>query len=181
VNARAPWCQNRRAAQAPLMVAPEEFLRHGELRVPTQLPERDPSRLQFALVAAHAPSAFARTPTVVPSHPEPEVDRSGPLVEIDRSTYRQHEMATPATLTMTAKEPKNRTGEALRAVARGQRVLVTRRGRPLAVMASPSVAPLEPDERQYEEAWSEIEATLRATAPPESSWRRAMDRSRRRP
>jgi prevent-host-death family protein len=103
------------------------------------------------------------------------------LVEIERSSYRHHEMATPAMLTMTAKELKNRTGEALRAVARGQRVLVTRRGRPLAVMAPASVAPLEPDERPYEEAWREIEAALRATAPPEASWRRAMDRSRRRP
>lgn len=100
---------------------------------------------------------------------------------VEQSSYRQHEMATSATLTMTAKELKNRTGEALRAVARGQRVLVTRRGRPLAVMAPASVAPLEPDERPYEEAWREIEATLRATAPPEQSWRRAMDRSRRRP
>src|SRR5262245_1842607 len=109
-------------------------------------------------------------------------DRSAePLVENDRSSYRQPEMATPATLTMTAKELKNRTGEALRAVARGQRVVVTRRGRPLAVMAPASVAPLEPDERPYEEAWREIEAALRATPPPEPSWRRAMDRSRRRP
>lgn len=46
---------------------------------------------------------------------------------------------------MTAKEPRNRTGEALR------------------------------------EAWREIEAALRAAPPPEPSWRRAMDRSRRHP
>ncbi len=106
---------------------------------------------------------------------------AGPLVPVEQSSYRAHEMATSATLTITAKELKNRTGEALRAVARGQRVLVTRRGRPLAVMSPASVAPLEPDERPYEEAWREIEAALRATAPREQSWRRAMDRSRRRP
>src|SRR5579875_2126845 len=35
---------------------------------------------------------------------------------------------------MTAREPKNRTGEALRHVARGSKVVITRRGKPWAIL-----------------------------------------------
>jgi prevent-host-death family protein len=83
-------------------------------------------------------------------------------------------------LTMTAKELKNRTGEALRAVAQGRRVLLTRRGRPVAVMTPAGAFAVDPDEPPYEEAWREIDAALRATRPRDRSWKRAMDRSRRR-
>jgi len=82
---------------------------------------------------------------------------------------------------MTAKELKNRTGEALRAVEQGQRVLLTRRGRPVALMTPAGASSDEPDELPYEEAWREIEAALRATRPRDRSWKRALDRSRRRP
>lgn len=82
---------------------------------------------------------------------------------------------------MTAKELKNRTGEALRALARGQRVLLTRRGRPVALMTPTSAPPVEPGELPYEEAWREIEGALRATKPRDQTWQRALARSRRRP
>lgn len=91
------------------------------------------------------------------------------------------QMATSGMLTMTAKELKNRTGEALRAVERGQRVLLTRRGRPVAVMAPATVPPAEVDDLPFEEAWREIEAALRSAKPRDRSWREAMRRSRRRP
>jgi len=96
------------------------------------------------------------------------------------SSYSDGEMATSATLTLTAKELKNRTGEALRAVGEGRRVLVTRRGQPVAVMTPVSPHPAPPDELPYEEAWREIEGALRATKPRDRSWKRAIDRSRRR-
>jgi prevent-host-death family protein len=83
-------------------------------------------------------------------------------------------------LTMTAKELKNRTGEALRAVERGQRVLLTRRGRPVAVMTPATVPPIESDDVPYEEAWRDIDAALRATKPHDRSWGLALNRSRRR-
>lgn len=83
-------------------------------------------------------------------------------------------------LTMTAKELKNRTGEALRAVEQGRRVLLTRRGRPVALMMPLGAPSVGPDELPYEEAWREIEGALRGTKPRDRSWRRAMDRSRRR-
>jgi prevent-host-death family protein len=83
-------------------------------------------------------------------------------------------------LTMTAKELKNRTGEALRAVEQGRRVLLTRRGRPIALM-TPAGPHAEADDLPYDEAWREIEAALGTTKPPARSWRKAMSRSRRRP
>ena len=82
---------------------------------------------------------------------------------------------------MTAKDLKNRTGDALRAVARGQRVLLTRRGRPVAIMTPTSAPPIEPEDLSYEDAWKEIDVALRTTKPRERTWAHAMDRSRRRP
>jgi prevent-host-death family protein len=49
--------------------------------------------------------------------------------------------------TVTAKELKNRTGEALRAVGRRERVLITRRGRPYAVLLAVEDAPTSPSRR----------------------------------
>ena len=90
-------------------------------------------------------------------------------------------MATSNVITMAAKELKNRTGEALRAAERGDRVVVTRRGRPVAVLvpaASPPAADALPP---YEEAWRDIEAALGRSKPTHRTWRDAVDRSRRRP
>lgn len=82
---------------------------------------------------------------------------------------------------ITAKELKNRTGEALRYVARGGKVLITRRGKPLAVLApAPGVASVEPVVlRPFPEAWAAIEAQLKATAPPFPTWQEAFRWSRR--
>jgi hypothetical protein len=38
----------------------------------------------------------------------------------------------------------------------------------------------EDDDLPYDEAWQDIEAALRRTKPRESTWKRAMDLSRRR-
>src|SRR2546429_9877273 len=43
--------------------------------------------------------------------------------------------------TMTARELKNRTGDALRAEGQGEQVLITRRGKPLALVVPPTDAP----------------------------------------
>lgn len=85
------------------------------------------------------------------------------------------------TLTMTAKELKNRTGDAFHAVARGERVIVTRRGKAVAVLV-PVAKPGGDDEiLPYEVAWGEIEAALVASPPQVPSLDEAMSRSRRRP
>jgi prevent-host-death family protein len=84
---------------------------------------------------------------------------------------------------MTAKELKNRAGEALRHVARGGRVLVTRRGRLVA-----AISPAKDEGqtrlltlRPFREAWADIEHRLKMTKPVFSSWRKAIGWSRRRP
>lgn len=82
----------------------------------------------------------------------------------------------------TAKELKNRTGEALRHVARGGKVLITRRGKPLAVLGPAGEGgSREPEAiRPPAQAWAAIEARLKATKPPFASWREALRWSRRR-
>jgi prevent-host-death family protein len=89
-------------------------------------------------------------------------------------------MATSAPLTIAARDLKNHTGQALRAAEHGRRVIITRRGRPVAVLI-PAVPPAdEAAEMSYEDAWQDIEDALSRSQPQDRSWRRAMDRSRRR-
>lgn len=82
----------------------------------------------------------------------------------------------------TAKELKNRTGEALQYVARGGRVLITRRGKPLAILAPATEAASREAivVRPLPEAWAAIQAQLKATAPPFPTWQEAFRWSRRR-
>src|SRR5436309_984524 len=48
--------------------------------------------------------------------------------------------------TMTARELKNRTGDALRAVGQGEQVLITRRGKPFALVVPATAAPRESED-----------------------------------
>jgi prevent-host-death family protein len=81
----------------------------------------------------------------------------------------------------TARELKNRTGEALRHVARGGKVLITRRGKPFAVLGPAGEAASEAEAlRPPDRAWAAIAARLKATRPPFSTWREALRWSRRR-
>jgi len=82
---------------------------------------------------------------------------------------------------MTAKELKNRDGEAMRVVSKGEQVVVTMRGKPFALIspateAALGKAPLRPSD----EAWDDIEAALRKTRPRFSGAREAMSWTRRR-
>jgi prevent-host-death family protein len=83
--------------------------------------------------------------------------------------------------TVTAKHLKNRTGEVLREVGRGARIVVTRRGRPHALLSPVREGQLgEIDLRPLEEAWGSIEESLRKTRPEFPTWKEAMRWSRRR-
>jgi prevent-host-death family protein len=84
------------------------------------------------------------------------------------------------TITMTAKELKNRTGDAFRAVSRGERVLLTRRGKAVAVLVPVDYPSQDDDILPYDQAWQEIEAALAASPPEFASLEEAMSRSRRR-
>ncbi|MBI5369310.1 MAG: type II toxin-antitoxin system prevent-host-death family antitoxin [Planctomycetes bacterium] len=84
--------------------------------------------------------------------------------------------------TMTARDLKNRTGDAIRAVRNGEPVLITFRGRPLATMQPCAAAPGRAGgDRPMAEAWQEIEAALRATRPRFRTWQEAEDAARGRP
>lgn len=85
------------------------------------------------------------------------------------------------TITMTAKELKNRIGDAFRAVSDGQRVMLTRRGKTVAVMVPMDFPTQEDKVLPYDQAWLEIEAALAASEPECASLEEAMSRSRRRP
>jgi len=85
-----------------------------------------------------------------------------------------------ATITLTARELKNRTGDAFRAIGRGDRVVLTRRGRALAVMVPLAEGAELPVLPPYAEAWAEIEQALATSAPEFPSVDEAMARSRRR-
>lgn len=87
------------------------------------------------------------------------------------------------TKVMTAKELKNKTGAALRYVAKGGKVLVTMRGKPVAVISHPNLPggmSQQPVLRTFDEAWKDIEKTLEQTEPSFKSWREAENWSRRR-
>jgi prevent-host-death family protein len=83
---------------------------------------------------------------------------------------------------VTSKELKNHTGEVLQRVRRGERVTVTRRGRPIAVILSiddPATRALD-GPRDYPTAWDDLTETLRESEAAYGSWEEAMDATRRR-
>ena len=83
---------------------------------------------------------------------------------------------------VTSRELKNKTGEILQRVRGGERITVTNRGRPVAIVVPFSDAHLFTDAevRPYEEAWGDIEQTLAETAAEYESWEDAIARTRRR-
>jgi prevent-host-death family protein len=80
---------------------------------------------------------------------------------------------------MTARDLKNSTGEVVRTLKRGESILLTFRGKPLA-----TIVPIGTEDRQpvrirpYAEAWAQIEAELQTTQPRFASWQEAEDESR---
>ena len=80
---------------------------------------------------------------------------------------------------MTARELKNATGEVVRALRRGETIVLTFRGQALG-----TIAPLQSEERHgpsvppYDEAWTRIEEELRRSTPRFGSWRQAENYSR---
>ena len=79
---------------------------------------------------------------------------------------------------MTAKELKNETGQALQWAARGEKVLITRRGKPVAWLIQATEAPPELDPKA---TWAEIEETLAGSPPAFENWRDGVAWFRDRP
>ena len=75
--------------------------------------------------------------------------------------------------TITAKQLKQKTGEVIRRVKSGERLTVTYRGKPVALILPPPEDGTDLSERirPFEQAWREIEASLEATKPEFRNWR----------
>jgi len=75
--------------------------------------------------------------------------------------------------TVTAKQLKQRTGEVIRRVRSGERLTVTYRGKAVAVIAPPEKETTEAlkELRSFDEAWRDIEQTLKKTKPGFKEWR----------
>jgi prevent-host-death family protein len=78
--------------------------------------------------------------------------------------------------TVTAKQLKQRTGEIIKRVKSGERLTVTYRGKPVAVILPPPAdgKDLSMELRPLDQAWKEIEASLQSSAPEFTNWREAM-------
>jgi prevent-host-death family protein len=79
--------------------------------------------------------------------------------------------------TVTAKQLKQKTGEVIKKVRLGERLTVTYRGKPVAVIAPPTMEETKALEelRSFDEAWGDIEQTLRKTKPEFKGWREATE------
>ena len=84
-------------------------------------------------------------------------------------------------VSVTAKQLKQKTGEIIRRVKSGERLTVTYRGRPVAVILPPPADAADPSEdlRPFDQAWQEIEASLEKTKPEFKNWREAMKWARK--
>lgn len=80
---------------------------------------------------------------------------------------------------ITAKDLKNRTGAALRLIKQGERILITVRGKPQALLIPAEENMDEPIMREMQEAWRDIEKTLESSEPQFSTWKEAIQWSRR--
>lgn len=82
----------------------------------------------------------------------------------------------------TVKEVRQDLKRLLESVDAGEQVIITRRGKPVAVLspfdleADPKVE--EPPLRPFEEAWEKLEEALERSQPAFSSWQEALASSR---
>ncbi len=75
--------------------------------------------------------------------------------------------------TITAKQLKQKTGEILKLVRAGERLTLTYRGKPIAIIQPTPVSSREIQSRPFDEAWRDIESTLAESKPRFSDWREA--------
>ena len=84
--------------------------------------------------------------------------------------------------TVTAKQLKQKTGEMIRRVKAGERLTITYRGKPAAIMAPPGNDEIRAlrELRAVDEAWEDIERTLEKTKPRFKGWKEANEWARNR-
>jgi len=78
---------------------------------------------------------------------------------------------------ITAKQLKQRTGEVIKRVKAGERLTLTYRGKPIAIISPPTMKDLKTMQelRSFNEAWQDIEITLSKTKPAFKGWREATE------
>ena len=79
--------------------------------------------------------------------------------------------------TVTAKQLKQKTGEVIRRVRSGERLMVTFRGKPVAVIAQPTAEETKTlkELRPFDQAWKDIEKTLERAKPEFMGWKEATE------
>jgi len=84
--------------------------------------------------------------------------------------------------TVTAKQLKQRTGEVIRRVKSGERLTVTYRGKPVAIISPSTTGESKTlkELRSIDEAWADIEKTLGKTKPGFKGWKEATEWARNR-
>ena len=83
---------------------------------------------------------------------------------------------------VSVKQLKNKTGEVLREVARGQTLLITKRGKVCAILSPAGKEKPKPvGLRDYRVAWKDIEQVLHVTRSRFKTWREAMREARQPP
>jgi len=84
--------------------------------------------------------------------------------------------------TVTAKQLKQRTGEVIRRVKSGERLTVTYRGKPVAIISPSTTGEIKTlkELRSIDEAWADIEKTLGKTKPGFKGWKEATEWARNR-
>ena len=84
--------------------------------------------------------------------------------------------------TVTAKQLKQKTGEVIKRIKSGERLILTYRGKPLAVIepAFDNTKKTADRVKEFQKAWENIESTLNQTRPEFKDWREATGWVRKR-
>ena len=79
--------------------------------------------------------------------------------------------------TITAKQLKQKTGDVIKRIKSGERLTLTYRGKPLAVIEPTTENDLNKLNKVSDsvKAWERIESTLNSTTPEFKNWREATD------
>ncbi len=79
--------------------------------------------------------------------------------------------------TITAKQLKQKTGDVIKRIKSGERLTLTYRGKPLAVIEPVTDNDIKKLNRVSDsvKAWERIESTLSSTKPEFKNWREATD------
>jgi len=78
---------------------------------------------------------------------------------------------------ITAKQLKQNTGQIIRRVRAGEKLTVTYRGKPVAIISPATMEDQShlKDLRPFSEAWEDIERTLRKSEPQFNGWKEATN------